>query len=189
MEAREKYRAHVAKMFELAGYEPGRGEAGREHGLRDRDAPRRGAPRQRRAARSEAPPTTRPPSPTLQKLTPHFDWTRYFDRAGIPPPTSTSTSRSSCRPSRASSPTTPLATGGVPQVARPQRRRADISPTPFVEENFAFYGAVPARREGDEAALEALRRDRPTRSSARRSASATSSATSRPRPRRACRRW
>ena len=58
-EAREKYRAHVAKMFTLAGVERGRRKGGRR---RPSSRSRRGSPRlarQRRAARPDRRPITR----------------------------------------------------------------------------------------------------------------------------------
>lgn len=82
VEAREKYRAHIAKMFELAGSSKAAAKRASDTVIA----------METRLARMQLDNVTRrDPSATdrkyrvatLQKITPHFDWKRYLDRAGI----------------------------------------------------------------------------------------------------------
>ena len=79
---RQKYVAHVANMFVLLGDAPevAKGEADRVLAIENRIA-----------AASMTPTESRDPKATynkmsvdsLQKLTPHFDWTRFFAQQGV----------------------------------------------------------------------------------------------------------
>lgn len=83
-EARVKYREHVAKMFELSGYSGPAAKKASESVF---------AMETRLAEAQLDNVALRDPSrtdhlyavSTLQKFTPHFDWNRYLDRAGIVP--------------------------------------------------------------------------------------------------------
>jgi putative endopeptidase len=83
-EAREKYRAHVARMFVLAGYAPARAKAAADTVLRME---------KRLAEVSLDNVALRDPRATdhkmmfaeLQKLMPRFDWTAYAKREGFAP--------------------------------------------------------------------------------------------------------
>jgi putative endopeptidase len=102
-------------------------------------------------------------------MTPHFDWKRYLDAAGMPRPTSTSTQPKFMTRSRRSWRHAARAWKTYLKWNVINARGASLS-EPIVKAGLRVLRQVPARREGDEAALEALRRgDR--RSSARRSAS------------------
>ena len=82
-EAREKYRAHVANIFKLAGYGEGQARAATDTVL---------ALETKLAEASLDKATLRDPKATdhktafagLQKLAPRFDWAAYFDRAQLP---------------------------------------------------------------------------------------------------------
>jgi len=82
-EAREKYLAHVARMFELTGS---------SHSAAQRAAQTIFAMEKRLAAARLDNVALRDPAATdhkyfvttLQSMTPHFDWTAYLDRFGIP---------------------------------------------------------------------------------------------------------
>lgn len=83
VEARKKYREHVAKMFELAGYSKANAKNASDVVF---------AMETRLANAHLGNVSLRDPNATdhmhrvetLQKMTPHFDWTRYLDDAGIP---------------------------------------------------------------------------------------------------------
>ncbi|MEO8216155.1 MAG: M13 family metallopeptidase N-terminal domain-containing protein [Acidobacteriota bacterium] len=84
VDAREKYRTHIARMFMLAGY-------GEESARKASDSVF--ALEKRLAAGQLDNVALRNPEATdhklaveaLQKLTPHFDWNKYLDRSGIAP--------------------------------------------------------------------------------------------------------
>ncbi len=83
VEARKKYREHVAKMFELAGDSKANAKNASDVVF---------AMETRLANAHLGNVSLRDPNATdhmhrvetLQKMTPHFDWTRYLDDAGIP---------------------------------------------------------------------------------------------------------
>jgi len=81
-EAREKYRAHVARMFELTGSSRAAAKQAAETVMA----------METRLARAQLDNVARrDPNatdhkyhlPVLQAMTPHFNWTRYLDRSGI----------------------------------------------------------------------------------------------------------
>ncbi len=83
VEAREKYREHIAKMFVLAGQSKAAAKNAAETVF---------AMEKRLAAAHLGNVSLRDPRATdhmhrvetLQKMTPHFNWSRYFDATGIP---------------------------------------------------------------------------------------------------------
>jgi endothelin-converting enzyme/putative endopeptidase len=82
-EARQKYVAHVAKMFELAG--TGKAAAKQAASTILAFETRLAAWQLDNVARRDPRATDHKYMvATLQKMTPHFDWSRYLDRAGIP---------------------------------------------------------------------------------------------------------
>jgi putative endopeptidase len=81
--AREKYREHVTKMFELAGYK--HADAQKASDVVFTFEKQLAEPMLDNVARRN--PNNRDHKMTfaeLQKSTPDFDWTRYFDSAGVP---------------------------------------------------------------------------------------------------------
>jgi endothelin-converting enzyme/putative endopeptidase len=82
-DARKEYRKHVAKMFELAGHRPAaaRNAAETIFAMEKRLA---GAQLDNVALRDPVATDHKYMVATLQKMTPHFDWKRYLDSAGIP---------------------------------------------------------------------------------------------------------
>ncbi|HEX7833558.1 MAG TPA: M13 family metallopeptidase [Thermoanaerobaculia bacterium] len=84
VEARQKYREHVAKMFVLAGYSKANAKTAADTVF---------AMEKRLAEAHLGNVSLRDPHATdhmhrvetLQKMTPHFDWSRYLSAAGIPP--------------------------------------------------------------------------------------------------------
>lgn len=83
-DARAKYRVHVAKMFELTGYAPAaaRSASAAIFAMETRLATAR---LDNVALRDPAATDHKVPVATLQKFTPHFDWTRYLERAKVAP--------------------------------------------------------------------------------------------------------
>ncbi len=83
-DAREKYRAHVTRMFELAGHSHAAAKQASEaiFALEKRLASMQ---LDNVALRDPAATDHKYMVATLQKFTPHFDWTRYLERAGIAP--------------------------------------------------------------------------------------------------------
>ncbi|HVT03193.1 MAG TPA: M13 family metallopeptidase [Thermoanaerobaculia bacterium] len=81
-EARDKYRAHVMKMFELAGFSHADAHVASDQifALEKRLA---SAQFDNVALRDPAATDHKYMVATLQKMTPHFDWNRYLDRTGI----------------------------------------------------------------------------------------------------------
>ena len=191
-EAREKYLAHVARDVRAGRVEPRggrrRGRDASSHG----EAAGRGLARQRGPARPARPPTTRRRFAEPAEAAPRLRLggllatRRSCPRAtvNVQQPkfmTAVDQQLAETRRSPTGRPTcsgTLLRVRGAVALRRLRRRRASPSTA-------AYLGG----REGDEAALEALRRvDRPP---ARRGAgpASTSRSTSRPRPRPACRSW
>jgi putative endopeptidase len=82
-EARAEYRKHVAKMFELAGASRAAAKQASDtvFALESRLAE---AQFDNVALRDPRATDHKHMVATLQKMTPHFDWTRYLERAGIP---------------------------------------------------------------------------------------------------------
>ena len=123
----------------------------------------------------------------LKQLAPAFDWDAYFAATGAPAFTRLNVrSRPFFEDGNAVVEGTPRrGLEDVPALARRATRAAPYLGAAFVQEDFRFNRAVPARREGDRAALEALRAgDRP-RARRRARAASTSRRPSAPTARRA----
>jgi endothelin-converting enzyme/putative endopeptidase len=82
-EAREKYVDHVAKMFQLTGWTPSASKAGAKT-VFDFEKRLAEARLGRVAMRDPAQTDHKHTVAALQKMTPHFNWNRYLDEAGIP---------------------------------------------------------------------------------------------------------
>ncbi|MFL6248774.1 MAG: M13 family metallopeptidase [Thermoanaerobaculia bacterium] len=140
VDIRAKYLEHVTAMFKLAGY--------------DQDAAQQAAKtvfalESRLATGHLTNVEQRDPKLTdnmvtvaqLQKMTPHFDWTSYFRRTGIPaadvnvmqPKFMATVDRELAE--------TPLSAWRTYLKWRVLRTAAEHLSQPFVEENFKFYGA------------------------------------------------
>jgi putative endopeptidase len=83
-DARAKYQVHVAKMFELAGYshDVSKKATGALFAMETRLA---SAQLDNVALRDPAATDHKYAVATLQKFTPHFDWTRYLQHIGVAP--------------------------------------------------------------------------------------------------------
>ena len=157
-EAREKYRAHVAQMFTLAGRRARRRPAAAEVVFAVENEARRGFARQRRAARPRRHrpqddarrPSEADPAPRLGRvLRGHRPPPRRPQRAASP---------GSCRRSIVSSTATTVAEWKTYLEWHLLRSAASALPAPFVDRELPLQRGVPGRRQGDEAAVEALRR-------------------------------
>lgn len=82
---REQYVAHVAKMLELAGEKPEAAAAGAQTVIKLETELAKGS-KTRVALRDPVANYHKMPVAELQKLTPHFDWARYFTAVGIAQP-------------------------------------------------------------------------------------------------------
>jgi putative endopeptidase len=84
VEIREKYRQHIAKMLELAGSSKDEAKKASDtvFAFETRLAK---AHLDNVALRDPAATDHKVTVAALQKMTPHFDWKRYFERTGIPP--------------------------------------------------------------------------------------------------------
>ena len=140
IETRAKYLAHVAKMLELAGAPPQQAQLDAQAVFRMEKA---------FALASLDNVSLRNPKATdhkmsfaaLERLAPAFDWNRYFTEAGIP---KTDLNVDEPRFLRAVSlelQQAPLADWRVYLRWQFLHASVDGLSTPFVEENFAFYGA------------------------------------------------
>jgi len=139
VEARAKYLEHVAKMFELAGATPEAAKA---------DAATVFAFEKRLAEASLDNVALRDPKQQdhtmsfaqLQALSPAFDWGAYFDAAHLPRSDLNVTQPKFLQQFNTELASTPL------EQWRPYLRwqvlnaSANTLPTPFVAQNFAFYG-------------------------------------------------
>jgi len=138
-EAREKYRAHVARMFELAGRgEPEARSAAdavftMEKGLAE-------ASLDNVALRDPVATDHKTTFAGLQKLTPHFDWAAYFDAARIPHADLNVQEPKFLQAVDRALAETPLATWKTYLAWHLLHAAAPSLSKPFVEESFAFYG-------------------------------------------------
>ena len=139
VEARAKYHAHVAKMFELAGEKP---EAAK------RDAETVFAFEKRLAEASLDNVQLRDPKlqdnattfAALGQLVPAFDWTAYFDAARVPHDDLNVTEPKFLRQVQKELASTPPAQWRAYLEWHVLNAAADTLSAPFVEEHFAFSG-------------------------------------------------
>ncbi|HEX7679414.1 MAG TPA: M13 family metallopeptidase, partial [Thermoanaerobaculia bacterium] len=138
-DARAKYRLHVAKMFELTGT---------SHDAAKKAADALFAMETRLAAAQLDNVSLRDPAATdhkyavatLQKFTPHFDWTRYLQHIGVAPADLNVDQPEYMGAVEKELRTTPLSTWKA-YLAWTVINRASVDlSTPIAEENFAFYG-------------------------------------------------
>ena len=138
VETREKYRAHVTKMFELAGYSHAAAKSASDTVF---ELEKRLAIAQLDNVALRDPVSTdhKYAFATLQKFTPHFDWSRYFERAGIvaadlnvDQPEYMGVVEKELRATSLNALKTYLAWNVI-------NAAAPYLSTPFVEEDFAFY--------------------------------------------------
>jgi len=141
VEARDKYRAHVARMFELAG--SGKAEAKRASDTVFEMETRLARMHLDRIARRDPSATDRKYMvATLRKMTPDINWTRYLGVAGISieelnvdQPLFMTTVNTEIA-------TTPLSTWRTYLKWHLLSDAADHLSDDFATENFAFYGQV-----------------------------------------------
>ncbi len=139
VEARAKYLEHVARMFELAGAKPGAAKAAAATVF---------AFEKRLAEASLDNVALRDPKlqdhtmgfAQLQALAPAFDWGGYFDAARLPRADLNVTQPKFVQQFNHEVASTPLAQWRTYLRWQVLNASADTLPTPFVAQNFAFYG-------------------------------------------------
>jgi endothelin-converting enzyme/putative endopeptidase len=139
-DARVKYQEHIAKVFELAGYGKAAAKSAADTVF---------AMETRLAKMHYDNIALRDPHltdrkymvATLQKMTPHFDWNRYLDRAGVPAADLNVDQPLFMEAVDRELATTPLSTWRTYLKWQLVHRTAPNLSSPFVKENFAFYGA------------------------------------------------
>ncbi|MEA2337481.1 MAG: putative endopeptidase, partial [Thermoanaerobaculia bacterium] len=138
-EARKKYRAHMTKMFELTGS---------SHAAAKRNSDAIFAMETRLATARLGNVALRDPAATdhkytvtaLQKFTPHFDWTRYLDRAGVAPADLNVDQPEYMGAVEKELRSTPLSTWKAYLSWKVINNAAAHLSTPIAAESFAFYG-------------------------------------------------
>jgi endothelin-converting enzyme/putative endopeptidase len=138
-EARDRYRAHVARMFELAGAKPAEARRAADAAF---------AFEKRLAAASLDNVALRDPRRLdhktafagLAALMPGFDWAAYFDAAALPRQDLNVAEPRFLRQVGKEFASTPLAQWKSYLQWQLLNASADLLPAPFVEENFAFNG-------------------------------------------------
>ncbi len=138
-ETREKYRAHVARMFVLAGSRATEAAAASEavFGLEQRLAE---ASLNNVALRDPQATDHKTSFAGLQKLAPGFDWPAWFDAAGLPRADLNVTEPKFLAAVDALLSEAPLSTWKAYLQWQVLRASAGSLSRPFVEESFAFYG-------------------------------------------------
>ena len=138
-DAREKYVAHVAKMFELAG--TGKAAA-KQHAKTVLAFETRLAKWQLDNVALRDPRATdyKYMVATLQKMTPHFDWSRYLDHAGIAPGDIQVDQPLFMQAVERELASTPLSAWRTYLKWQTLSNSAQHLSDPFVEESFAFRG-------------------------------------------------
>ena len=139
-EAREKYLVHVANMFKLIGYDEAGAKAAAqvvfafEKGLAENSL-------DNVALRDPANTDHKTSFADLKKLAPAFDWDRYFAAAGLPQVDLNVDQPKFMQEFDRQLRETSLADWKTYLKWQLLNGQADILSKPFVEENFAFYGA------------------------------------------------
>jgi endothelin-converting enzyme/putative endopeptidase len=139
VDAREKYRAHVTRMFELAGHDHATAKKASDviFAMEKRLAV---AQLDNVALRDPAATDHKYMVATLQKFTPHFDWTRYLDLAGIAPADLNVDQPEYMGTVDKELKSTPLSTWKVYLEWNVLNASAGHLSAPIAEEDFAFYG-------------------------------------------------
>jgi putative endopeptidase len=139
-DAREKYRVHVANIFKLIGYDEGAAKTAAQTVF---------AFEKSLAANSLDNVARRDPANTdhktsvidLKKLTPTFDWDHYFSAAGLPQGDLNVEQPKFMQEVDRQLHETPVGDWKTYLKWQLVHSQADVLSKPFVEENFAFYGA------------------------------------------------
>jgi len=137
-DAREKYLAHVAKMFELTGMSAADAKSAADtvFALEKRLAT---ASLDKVALRTPASTDHKMSVADLQKLTPHFDWSRYLDRAHVAPADLNVDQLEFMRAVEKELTSTPLSAWQTYLAWNVINNAAAHLSSPFVAEDFAFY--------------------------------------------------
>jgi endothelin-converting enzyme/putative endopeptidase len=138
-EAREKYVEHVAKMFRLAGWTPAASKAGAKTVF---DFEKRLAEAQlgRVALRDPAQTDHKHTVAALQKMTPHFNWNRFLDEAGIPKDELNIDQPDFMGVVEKELRSTPVSTWRTYFAWNVINNAAQYLSSPIAEQDFAFYG-------------------------------------------------
>ena len=189
VETRAKYHEHVAKMFVLAGSTPEAAETAATATVFEFEKRLAEATLDNVASRDPFQQDHKTRFDGLKAMAPDFDWASYFDAAKLPRSDLNVTEPKFLQAFNQEVAKTPVDQWRrLPGVARPgYLRRFAVRAIRRAE--LCLLRQVPQRRDGNEAALEALRRGH--RRSAGRGARARLRARSifRRRPRRAWKRW
>ncbi|QSX77908.1 M13 family metallopeptidase [Agrilutibacter solisilvae] len=139
VEARAKYLAHVARMFELAGTAP---EQARKNADTVLAFEKRLAEASFDNVQLRDPKLSDNPTPfaDLPRLVPSFDWAKYFDAAGMPHDAVNVTQPRFLQQVEKELSSTPLPQWKTYLQWHVLRNGADALSTPFVQESFAFNG-------------------------------------------------
>ncbi|HEY8574159.1 M13 family metallopeptidase [Phenylobacterium sp.] len=138
--ARNAYRAHIAKMFALAGFDDVEARAARVYGLEDRIARGWWSREETRQAEKRYNPFTRA---DFAAKAPGLDWDAYIEAAGIAgQPLYIVAQPSSIATSAALARDVPLADWRDYLAFRAIRNFAPAGPRAFRQEDFAFNGGV-----------------------------------------------
>jgi len=138
-DAREKYRAHLAKMFELAGYSK-TAAARASAGIFELETRLAKAQLDNVALRDPHATDHKLSVVALQKMTPHFNWTRYLDRQGIAPADLNVDQPKFMAAVDKELTATPLSAWKTYLKWSALNNGAAFLSQPLVEEDFAFYG-------------------------------------------------
>jgi endothelin-converting enzyme/putative endopeptidase len=138
-DAREKYRAHVAKMFELAGSSKAAAQKASDVVF---DFETRLAKWHLDNVTRRNPNATdhKYHLPVLQAMTPHFNWKRYLDHAGMPETEVNVSQPMFIEAVEQELATTPLSAWRTYLRWNVIHAAADHLSDAFVNENFAFFG-------------------------------------------------
>jgi len=141
VEARDKYRVHVAKMFELAGWKPAdaRRAADQVFALEKELA---AAQLDNVALRDPAATDHKMSVAELQKLSPGFDWPRYFQRLDVAGNEVNVDQPAYVKAMQKALTQTSLATWKAYLDWNLINNAASELSKPLVDEDFAFYGAT-----------------------------------------------
>ena len=138
-DAREKYRAHVAKMFELAGHSK-TAAAKASADIFELEIRLAKAQLDNVALRDPHATDHKVSVVALQKMTPHFNWTRYFDRQEIAPADLNVDQPTFMAAVDQELTATPLSAWKAYLKWSVLNNGAAFLSQPLVEEDFAFYG-------------------------------------------------
>jgi endothelin-converting enzyme/putative endopeptidase len=138
-DARAKYRVHVAKMFELTGYSTAAAKEASDaiFAMETRLAV---AQLDNVALRDPAATDHKYQVATLQKFTPHFDWSRYLDRAKVAPADLNVDQPEYMGAVEKELRSTPLSTWKAYLAWNVINHAAQHLSAPIANQDFAFYG-------------------------------------------------